>query len=99
MNPDFEDILTELVRVGARFLVVGAHALGVHGHPRATGDLDLWVEPSPANSGRVWDALLAFGAPISALGIHRGDLEQTWDRATDRGPAPTDRPTDPDLRR
>ena len=41
LNQDFLDVLTALVRVNAEFVVVGAHALGVHGHPRATGDLDM----------------------------------------------------------
>jgi len=44
-----------------RFLVVGAHALAVHGRPRATGDLDILVEPTPANAARVGAALKEFG--------------------------------------
>ncbi len=74
MNPDFRDIVAELVRAHARFLIVGAHALGVHGVPRATADLDLWIERSPENVDRVWRALIAFGAPMDALGIHPSDL-------------------------
>ncbi len=41
--------------------------MGAHGYPRATGDLDLWVEPSPENSKLVWQALVAFGAPSHEL--------------------------------
>lgn len=37
MNRDFRDLLAALLRADARFLVVGAHALAVHGIPRATG--------------------------------------------------------------
>ena len=44
---DFCDLLAELVNAGARFLVVGAHALAVHGVPRATVDLDIWIDASP----------------------------------------------------
>ncbi|MDA1185634.1 MAG: hypothetical protein O2930_13445 [Acidobacteria bacterium] len=47
--------------------MVGAYALGVHGRPRATGDLDVWVEASPANAQRVIQALAAFGAPAGSL--------------------------------
>jgi hypothetical protein len=47
-----------------RFLVVGAYALGVHGRPRATGDLGVWVEPTPDNAARILEALDAFGAPL-----------------------------------
>ena len=58
MNPDFLDLLAALVRAEARFLVVGAHAMAAHGVPRATGDLDVWVQANPENAARVWDALI-----------------------------------------
>lgn len=77
MNRDFEDMLAALEASGARYLVVGAHALAVHGIPRATGDLDLWVEASPENADRVWTAILAFGAPAEALGVELADLARS----------------------
>ena len=43
--------------------------------PRATGDLDVWVNPEPANAERVWTALLSFGAPVEQMGVSRSDLE------------------------
>jgi hypothetical protein len=76
MNPDFEDFLRALTSAGARYLVVGAHALAVHGVVRATGDIDIWIEPSSENSQRVWKALSVFGAPVDSLGIAREDLEK-----------------------
>jgi hypothetical protein len=76
LNEDFEDVLIAMLEAGARFLVVGAHALAVHGVPRATGDLDIWIDRSPENVPRVWAALLRFGAPVSALGISEADLSQ-----------------------
>ncbi|MFN0009342.1 MAG: hypothetical protein ACKVXR_15670 [Planctomycetota bacterium] len=69
MNRDFSDMLSALSAAGAEFLVVGAHALAAHGRPRATGDLDLWVRPTPANADRVWKALARFGAPLSTLSV------------------------------
>jgi hypothetical protein len=71
---DFRDFLRELNAANVRYLVVGAHALGVHGVPRATGDLDVWVESSGENADRVIDALVRFGAPIDTLGIRREDF-------------------------
>lgn len=44
-----------------RFLIVGAHALAAHGRPRATQDLDLFVDPTPANAVRLGAALREFG--------------------------------------
>ncbi len=75
MNPDFRDFLAALLAAEARFLVVGAHALAVHGVPRATGDIDVWIDRTPENVGRVWSALTAFGAPATALGLRPSDLE------------------------
>lgn len=74
MNEDYRDILTALVAFQARFLVVGAHALAVHGYPRGTVDIDIWIEPTLDNAGRVWSALAAFGAPLEALGIDVNDF-------------------------
>ena len=65
MNQDFVDLLRVFGAHDVRFLVVGAYALGVHGRPRATGDLDLWVEPTPSNAANVMRALAAFGAPLA----------------------------------
>jgi hypothetical protein len=48
-------------------MVVGAYALGLHGRPRATGDLDVWVDAKPENAARVLRALAAFGAPLQDL--------------------------------
>lgn len=74
---DWAEVLRALVDAQARFLVVGAHALAVHGVPRATMDLDVWVEPSEANAERVWDALVRFGAPLKDLGIRREDFSRS----------------------
>ncbi|HEY7514182.1 MAG TPA: hypothetical protein VIC87_06880 [Vicinamibacteria bacterium] len=74
MNEDFRDLLAALLAAQARFLVVGAHALAVHGVPRATGDLDVWIAADPTNAQRVWSALLRFGAPVAAMGVSLDDL-------------------------
>ena len=67
MNADFLDLLTALNAAEARFLVVGGYAVGVHGRPRATKDLDLWIEASADNARRVMHALRDFGAPLADL--------------------------------
>ncbi len=69
MNPDFRDMLSAFIAEGVEFLLVGAYALAVHGVPRATGDIDLWVRPTPENAARVRTALAKFGAPVSNLTI------------------------------
>ena len=62
MHQDFLDLLRAFIDGEVRFLIVGVYALGVHGRPRATGDLDVWVDPTPDNAGRIVHALEAFGA-------------------------------------
>ena len=74
MTQDWLDALRALAESGVRFLVVGAHALAVYGVPRATQDLDIWIEPTPENAQRVWKALVRFGAPLGDLEIERGDF-------------------------
>jgi hypothetical protein len=67
MNQDFRDLLAEFNAASVEYLVVGAHALAVHGFVRATKDLDVWVRPHAANASRVIAALAAFGAPLHDL--------------------------------
>ena len=50
MNQDFLDLLRAFIDHNVGYLIVGAYALGVHGRPRATGDLDVWVDASPSNA-------------------------------------------------
>ena len=67
MNPDFLDLLRAFSAADVRFLVVGAYALAVHGRPRATGDLDVWVDPTTDNARCVMRALAEFGAPLASV--------------------------------
>lgn len=62
-------MLFALSEANAEFLLVGAYALAVHGHPRATGDLDIWVRADSKNAPRVFQSLAAFGAPLDDLTI------------------------------
>jgi predicted nucleotidyltransferase len=63
-------MLRALSAANAEFLVIGAHAVAAHGYLRGTRDLDIWVRPTPENAGRVWRALLEFGAPMLDLAVH-----------------------------
>ena len=67
MNPHFIEMLKAFRDEHVEFLVIGAHALAVHGHVRATLDIDLWVKPTPANAGRTWRALRRFRAPLAKI--------------------------------
>jgi hypothetical protein len=74
MNPDFVDLLRAFIAADVRFLIVGAYALALHGKPRATGDLDVWIDATPDNAARVMRALAAFGAPLGDVSV--GDFSR-----------------------
>jgi len=67
LNSDYKDMLQALLDNKVKFLLVGAYAMGAHGYPRATGDIDIWVEPSSENSARVYRSMAAFGAPLHEI--------------------------------
>lgn len=76
VNQDFKDLFATFNAKKVDYLVVGAHALAVHGHVRATKDLDVWVRPTLGNGEKICEALSEFGAPVSQL--------KPGDFATDR---------------
>jgi hypothetical protein len=52
LNEDFQDLPVLFADAGVEFVIVGAYALAFHGAPRASGDIDLFVRPTPANAQR-----------------------------------------------
>ena len=57
LHPDWSEFFRSLISHQVRFLLIGAHALAVHGRPRATEDIDVWVAPTPDNADRLTTAL------------------------------------------
>lgn len=49
-SQDFKDFVELLIKSKAEYLIVGGYAVGIHGHPRYTGDLDIWLNPTPNNA-------------------------------------------------
>ena len=66
-NPDYKDLLKLFNEGNVEYMVVGAYAMAAHGIVRATGDMDLFVRPEPANAERVHGALMRFGAPLTKI--------------------------------
>jgi aminoglycoside-2''-adenylyltransferase len=58
---DFKEFLKSFNSNGVEYLLIGGYAVGVHGHIRATNDLDVWVNISPENAARIERALREFG--------------------------------------
>ncbi|HEX7843855.1 MAG TPA: hypothetical protein VF469_40550 [Kofleriaceae bacterium] len=72
LGKDFRDLIELLNRHGVRYMAVGGFAVAVHGKPRYTKDLDLWVEVSPENAQRIVAALDDFG--FASLGLRAEDF-------------------------
>ena len=74
LRPDFKDFLRFLNQYQAKYLIVGAYAVMKYTEPFYTKDMDIWIEPTPDNAERTYQALVQFGAPMSDLTVH--DLTQ-----------------------
>lgn len=67
LPPDFKEFLS-LLRVNrVEYLLIGAYAVGYHGYPRATNDLDIWIASTPENATRIITTLKEFGFGTSEL--------------------------------
>ncbi len=74
LKPDFKDFLRLLNQHQVKYVIVGGYAVMKYTEPFYTKDMDIWIEPSPDNAQRTYQALVQFGAPMSDLTIH--DLTQ-----------------------
>jgi hypothetical protein len=58
---DFKEFLKLLNGKGVRYLLIGGYAVGYHGYPRATGDMDVWIAVHPDNAQKMVTVLKDFG--------------------------------------
>ncbi len=64
---DFREFLRLLNSEGVEYLIVGGYAVAVHGPPRSTGDLDVWVAMNEPNAKKLVDVLRTFGFDVPSL--------------------------------
>ncbi len=67
LHPDFKDFLRLLNLHKVEYILVGGYAVGYHGYPRATGDMDIWIAVNDANAEKVVAAVSDFGMPKESL--------------------------------
>lgn len=60
-NPDFREFIESLNRHNVRYLLIGGYAVALHGHPRYTKDLDIWISMDNTNAANLLKALQDFG--------------------------------------
>lgn len=73
-NQDFKEFVASLNARQVRYLIVGGYAVALHGYPRYTKDLDVWIEASSQNASRLIAALKDFG--FGTLGLEEKDFTQ-----------------------
>lgn len=75
LNKDYKEMLQFLLEEKVEFILVGAYALGAHGYPRATGDIDIWIKADENNSKKTYNALARFGAPLDQINVNDFAIE------------------------
>lgn len=71
-SPDFKEFVSLLIENEVEYLIVGGYAVGIYGHPRYTGDLDIWLNPTPENAIRIVNVVNFFG--FSSFGLTSDDF-------------------------
>jgi predicted nucleotidyltransferase len=72
LNQDFKEFIQSLNDNRVRYLVIGGYAVALHGHPRYTKDLDVWIEMKPDNAAKMVKTLEQFG--FASLGLKAEDF-------------------------
>jgi hypothetical protein len=67
LPPDFKEFLKLLKEHDVHYLLIGGYAVGYHGYPRATEDLDIWVAIHPENAQKLVSVLKKIGFDDPAL--------------------------------
>ncbi len=67
LTDDFKEFLRLFNANRVDYLLVGGYAVGLHGYPRATVDLDVWVRATPVNAEQVLRSLRDFGFDLPTL--------------------------------
>lgn len=72
LEKDFEDFVKLLNNYKVAYMIVGGYALALHGKPRHTGDLDIWIDVSDENAAKLIMVLEEFG--MGSLGLEKEDF-------------------------
>ena len=72
LEKDFEDFVKLLNKYNVAYMIVGGYALALHGKPRHTGDLDIWIDVSEDNAAKLVLVLHEFG--MGSIGLEKEDF-------------------------
>lgn len=69
MFDDFKELLSAFNAHSVKYLIVGGYAVSLHAQPRATKDLDLFVQADAKNAKALYAAFASFGAPLPGIRV------------------------------
>lgn len=69
LPPDFKEFLQLLNSHQVEYLLIGGYAVGYHGYPRATADMDIWIAIHPQNAEKVVAVLKEFRFDVPKLSV------------------------------
>lgn len=72
LSQDFKEFIILLNKHNVRYLIVGGYAVGVHGHPRYTGDLDVWIGLDEETAKTMVHVMQEFG--FGSFGLSESDF-------------------------
>jgi len=78
-NSDFRDFISALNSQSVRYILVGGYSVILHGYPRTTGDMDIWVERSVENYQNIKKAFDQFGMPVFDMTLDNFLSHPNWD--------------------
>jgi hypothetical protein len=78
-NDDFREFITALNNHDVKYILVGGYSVILHGYPRTTGDMDLWVDRSEENYLKIVNAFKEFGMPVFDMTKENFLHHPVWD--------------------
>ena len=78
-NDDFRDFINSLNQNEVKYILVGGYSVILHGYPRTTGDMDVWVERTPENYICLSKAFSTFGMPMFDMNETNFLSHPNWD--------------------
>ncbi|MFN3300934.1 MAG: DUF6036 family nucleotidyltransferase [Sediminibacterium sp.] len=78
-NNDFRDFISALNNQTVKYILVGGYSVILHGYPRTTGDMDIWVERTAENYQKIKNAFHEFGMPVFDMTLDNFLSHPNWD--------------------
>ncbi|MBS4036022.1 MAG: hypothetical protein KGZ85_16280 [Ignavibacterium sp.] len=75
LNKDFREFIELLNQNDVKYLIVGGYAVAVHGYPRYTKDIDIWIFTDESNLKKIVKAINDFGFKSSNIKV--ADLKES----------------------